>query len=385
MRVVLADTFAGTLEARAAAHAAPPFEIAFPDGSTFRHGGADSPACRFDLTTSAGVDAFTSFDELRLGEAYLRGDVDVTYGFGAAFRLRPMFSDRHPWLSLWRFLRPALVGQSRQNLELIPDHYDESPEFYTSFLDERYHLYSQAVFEEPDNSLEEAAENKLHYVATACEFSQRTHVLDVGGGWGSLARRALAADARVTLLTVSPEQARYLSEALVRKHPEQLDVTLEDFFRYRPDKQFDAVTFLGSMEHLPDYGKVARRVSALLRPGGFAYMDFSAIKEKHAISSFTYRHVFKGNGTPVFLPELLDAMIARGFDVLAVINDTENYHLTTRAWAERLESRRCELVSRFGEAQYRLFRLYLWATAYSLGVDRSLDAYRVVFRKPHNP
>lgn len=382
--MLLSEKHAGQLEARAETHEVLPFEIAFPDGSEFVHGGPDKPACRFDLTTPAGVDAYTSFDELRLGEAYLNGDIDVAYGFDAAFRLRPMFSDRHPWLSLWRFVRPVLVGQSRQNLELIPDHYDESPDFYTSFLDERYLLYSQAVFEHPENSLEEAAENKLHYVASACKLSDRTHVLDVGSGWGSLARRAVQADSRVTMLTVSPEQAHYLSEVLVCKHPEHLNVTLQDFFRYRSETRYDAVTFLGSMEHLPDYRKVARRLSALLKPGGFAYMDFSAIKQKHAISSFTYRHVFKGNGTPVFLPELLEAMTRQGFDVLELINDSDNYHLTTRAWAMRLENRRCELVSRFGEAQYRLFRLYLWATAYSLGVDRSLDAYRVVFRKPHD-
>ena len=40
------------------------------------------------------------------------------------------------------------------------------------------------------------------------------------------------------------------------------------------------------------------------------------------------------------------------------------------------------MVERFGEFNYRRFRLYLWGAAYEF-LSRSLDCYRMIIKAPH--
>ena len=207
-------------------------------------------------------------------------------------------------------------------------------------------------------------------------------MLDVGAGWGSLSFYAAERGANVTMLTVSTEQKAYL-EKEIGKRPAagRLNVALEDIYAFAPNRKFDAITLLGVMEHLPDYGRLLRRFDGLLSPHGRVYMDFSAVRKKYGVSTFTYSNVFEGNGSPVYMPGLIKAANDGPFEIVAVHNDRHSYFLTAKAWAESLEANRQRLAQEFSEATYRLFQLYLWATAYSLGFSEQLQAYRVVLQK----
>src|SRR5207247_1626201 len=70
----------------------------------------------------------------------------------------------------------------------------------------------QAPDRSQDDSLEEAAQNKLDWILDACRLEAGQHVLDVGGGWGSFAGYAGSRGVDVTMLTISREQYAYLSE-----------------------------------------------------------------------------------------------------------------------------------------------------------------------------
>src|SRR6185436_9619160 len=118
----------------------------------------------------------------------------------------------------------------------------------------------------------------------------------------------------------------------------------ESIFAYDPGEQYDAITLLGVMEHLPDYDKLFRRFAVLLKPGGRLYMDFAANRNKFSVSSFTHRFVVEGNHTPVFLPGLLDAGNEAGFEPIALHNDRHSYYLTLQAWARNLEAARDQVV-----------------------------------------
>jgi cyclopropane-fatty-acyl-phospholipid synthase len=63
--------------------------------------------------------------------------------------------------------------------------------------------------------------------------------------------------------------------------------------------------------------------------------------------------------------------------VLAVHNDTHNYELTTRHWAERLDAHRELIEHRFGLQQYRRFQVYLWGCVDGFRRD-VVQAYRWV-------
>jgi cyclopropane-fatty-acyl-phospholipid synthase len=345
--------------------------------------GAGSHTCfEVRVRTARGARAIASFDEARIAEAYLDEDIQISGDFLAALDLRRHLTDRHPLRSLGRFLPPLVFGQIRSDKRWIPRHYDYGNDFYFAFLDEYVNLYSQALFRSETETLQEAVRNKLDQIIETCRLRPGSRVLDVGAGWGALAKHVAPLGVHVTMLTLAHEQYRYLQELCASNHkPSELSVIYENIFAYDPSERYDAIVLLGVMEHLPDYPALFARFQQLLKPNGRVYMDFAAVRRKFAISSFSYRRIFPGNHSPVVLPDLLAAASREPFEVIAVHNDRHSYFLTVRAWARRLEAARARLVQQVGEPTYRLFQIYLWATAHNLGRTRALESYRVVIQK----
>ena len=375
-----------------AGSSAPAFEIELPDGSVHRLAadsatGAAEARFRIEIRTAAGLHALTSNQENAIAVAYMNGDLDVSGEFAEAFALRDVFTDFHPLLSIWRFLRPLLAGQVKADHEWIPKHYDHGNEFYFTFLDKSVGLYSQALYASEDESLEQAVANKLDYVLDVCRLEQGSRVLDVGAGWGAFERYAGRAGVNSTMLTLSHEQHRYL-EAFSASHdmPCRLEVRYANIYEFDGSESgdgglYDAIILLGVMEHLPDYERLFRRFERLLKPNGRVYMDFAANRKKFRVRSFTYRYVFPGNHTPVVLPDLLEAANKTAFEPIAIHNDRHSYYLTLRAWARNLEAAREKLSAAFGERTFRLFQMYIWGCAHQMRKTGTLESYRAVFQK----
>ena len=370
------------LRQRISGPGAPVFDLELPGGAIHRIGAAAArPAFTLRLTNDRAWRAVGSLDETRIGEAYMRGDIDFEGDFMAALDLRSFLSDRHPLASVWRFVEPWLYGDVRADKSWVPRHYDYGNDFYFAFLDRKFRLYSQAVYASEDETLEQAAQNKLDYVMDVCRLGPGSRVLDVGGGWGSFAGHAGSRAVDVTMLTISHEQYKYLSEwCATHASPARLRAVYESIFAYDPGLRYDAIVLCGVMEHLPDYPALFRKFDSLLEPGGLLYMDFAAGRKKFDVSAFTHRYVFPGDHTPVLLPELFAAANRTGLEPVALHNDRHSYYLTLQAWARNLEGARRELVAHYAERVFRLFQIYLWAGAH-LHRDGGLEAYRAVFQK----
>lgn len=68
----------------------------------------------------------------------------------------------------------------------ISAHYDISNEMFAAFLSSDM-TYSSAVFENEEESLEEAQYRKLRMMIKKARITKDDHVLEIGTGWGSLA------------------------------------------------------------------------------------------------------------------------------------------------------------------------------------------------------
>jgi cyclopropane-fatty-acyl-phospholipid synthase len=373
------------LQQRLAGSAVPPFEVELQDGSVSLLGAAagdDEPRFKLTIRDQRGFKSLLALDELQVGTSYVNGDIDVEGDMLSCLDLRRILTDRHPVESMLRFVVPMVIGQRRSDMSWVPKHYDHGNEFYFAFLDKPYRMYSQALYTSDNEPLEQAVRNKLEYIVDICRLSAGSRVLDIGGGWGSLERFIGPRGINSTMLTISHEQFKFLS-AWCASHgmPCRLNVVRESIFAFDPGEQFDAITLLGVMEHLPDYASLFERFSRLLKPGGRVYMDFAAGSEKFRVSSFTYKYVFEGNHTPVYLPGLFKAAIANGFEPIAVHNDRHSYYLTLQAWARNLEAAHDSVRQIVSEQVYRLFHLYLWGGAHQLERSGSLESYRVVFQR----
>ena len=357
------------------------FDVQMPDHRVYRVG-SEPPSFTLRLRTPAALAALDSFDEFAVASAYMNGAIDFDGDFLAALDLRKAMTDFHPLHSLWRHLRPMLFGQVDTDKLWVQQHYDYGNDFYFAFLDKRVKLYSQALYRSDEQSLEDAAEQKLEYVFRACRLAPGSHVLDIGAGWGSFAGYASARGVDVTMLTISKEQHEH-QKGLVAANaaPGSLETVFESIFAYDSPRKYDAIVLLGVMEHLPDYKRLFAVLEGLLKPGGRLYMDFASNRIKFNVSSFTYRYIFPGSHTPVVIPDLLAAANRTAFETVSLHNDRHSYFLTLQAWGRNLEARRDALIPKYGERTFRLFQLYLWGCARQFQKDGELESYRIVFQK----
>jgi cyclopropane-fatty-acyl-phospholipid synthase len=356
------------------------FEIRLP-GSPSLGIGAGEPAFRVDVRNRQGLAALKSLDEMRIGEAYLNGDIDIDGDLVAALNLRGKFKDRHPLFYLWStYGQRLLFGQSNRDRKWIAEHYDAESDFYLLFLDKQARCYSHGYFESDEESLESAIQRKLTNAIEECGIRPGWRVLDIGAGWGAFTQHAGERGVQVTSLTISKESERYVND-LIRRKGFPCRVIREHFLEYRSDEPYDAIVNLGVTEHLPDYGATLAQYRRLLKPGGRVFLDASATRAKYPFSSFVLKHIWPGNTTPMQLDNFLSEVAATPFEVLYVRNDRRNYLLTTRRWAENLDRARDEIIERWGERLYRRFRLYLWGCVQSFSTA-DVTAYRLLLELP---
>ncbi len=84
------------------------------------------------------------------------------------------------------------------------------------------------------------------------------------------------------------------------------------------------------------------------------------------------------------LQDVIQELLFQGLDLLHVKQDTRDYELTIRHWAERFDAQRDAIVDRWGERVYRAFRVYLWGGCHALR-HNVLQAYHLVARARTQP
>jgi cyclopropane-fatty-acyl-phospholipid synthase len=358
---------------------ATPINVRMPDGSESVVGDG-TPYATLAVTNAEGLDALSSFDIVKVGEAYLEGHLDAEGDLSQLLSLRPILTDFHPVQYVAKFVRPLLRGQLRSDHDYIEHHYENDPDFYLSFLDRRHRAYSQGVFEHPDETLEDGITRKLDYALDAIDVGPGARVLDIGGGWGSFVEYGGQHGLRVTSLTIS-EASRTFVQGIIDDQGLPCEIRREHFFAHRPDQPYDAIVNLGVTEHLPDYARTLAAYGSLLRPGGRVYLDASAARQKNRVTTFFENQIFRGNGSPLSLQDYVAALSRSPLELEVVLNDRVNYGITTRRWAENLDAARATVEQRWGPRQYRLFRIYLWGCVDGFARD-VIQAYRLVLRNP---
>jgi len=317
-----------------------------------------------------------AFDTLRLGEAYLRQEIDVEGDLLALIPIVDVLDMRGSRLhQLWLGLQLLYRNRTEYDRESNAVHYDLPPEFYLPWLDER-RSYSHGFYASPDDSLDDAQERKLQYAIDSTRLEPGMDVLDMGCGWGSFLEYAGLRGIRVHGITVSERQHAYVSQIIEAR---QLPCTVElvNLLDYRPDLTFDAVVFLGTMEHVPEYDRVARFLASYLKPNGRVYADFCSQRASFTVGRFLKKTIWPGSITYIDVGRLVGTMIRAGFNVHALRDDTLNYGYTIRDWGDRFEQHREKLAEMTDEATVRAYLVFLRGSYHFLRTNQT-QAYRLV-------
>ena len=355
-----------------------PFTVKTWNGQNYLFGKGESEFT-VSINDRSGLSALSQLDELKICEAYMAESLDFDGDMIQVLKLRDSLNDSHPINYLWRRLIPFLIGDVATNRQAIATHYEFDSDFYLTFMDNS-RCYSHALFESDDEPLETAQRRKLEFAINSCRLKSGDRVLDVGGGWGTFTEHAGLQGIHVTSLTLAKKSEEYLTDLIQRKNL-PCSVFFKDFLAYTSDNPYDAIVILGVIEHLPDYAAVLKQFKRLLKPGGRVYLDASAYRKKYDHPNFVAKYIFPGGHSSLCLHDFLRETARSEMDLIAVYNDRHSYYLTGKAWAEKLEANKDEIIRRWGEMLYRRFRLYLWGVTYSF-MNKGIDAYRVVLELP---
>lgn len=302
---------------------------------------------------------------LGAGEAYVDGDWDCDRLDMLFERLLRAELDRNaPGAA-----RLKLVGESlRQRLfnrqsvaragQVGERHYDVGNDVFEAMLDSRM-IYSCGYWADAQD-LEQAQEHKLAMICRKLELQPGQTLLDIGCGWGGLARYAAEHHGvHVTGVTISREQL-----ALAEQRCAGLPITLK-LQDYRSlDGRFDKIVSVGMFEHvgLKNYAVYFDTAHRLLAPQGlFLLHTIGTDRRAPHTDPWIERYIFP-NGKLPSPAELAEAVEGR-FLIEDWHNFGPDYDRTLMAWAERFEAAWPRLSAHYDEAFHRMFRYYLLSCA----------------------
>ena len=301
---------------------------------------------------------------LGLGESYMDGWWDCDRVDEMVVRLLRAGVEDETGGRSRRFLRmlPAVLLnlQTQARARMIAErHYDLGNDLFASFLDP-YNQYSCAHFQGTDD-LEEAQRNKMARIAEKLAVAHGDRVLDVGCGWGGLARYlAEGHGCEVTAVNVSREQLRYAREFCAG-----LPVTFLDCDYRSIEGRFDKVVSVGMFEHVgsKNYRTFMKVVRRCLKDTGIFLLQTIGGNASGlgGLDPWMARYIFP-NG---MLPSM--AQIARAAEGLFVVEDWCNlgphYDRTLMAWHANFQRAWDRLRERHDARFKRMWEYYLLSCA----------------------
>lgn len=260
--------------------------------------------------------------------------------------------------------------------EVVIKHYDVSDDVFEKMLDS-YMQYTCGYWETATN-LEEAQEAKLELICRKLKLEKGMTLLDLGCGWGGLAKYAAEKHGvTVTGITISEEQAivaRKINQGL------PVDIIVSDYRDFRG--KFDRITAVGFMEHVgyKNYRKLMEILDENLNLDGICLIQtIGGNYDAKTTDPWIDKYIFP-NG---MLPSA--SQLSKAWQGLFVLEDWQNfgpyYEDTLLAWIKNFEASWEDIKHNYDDTFYRMWRYYLHASAASFRARKN-HLWHIVLTKP---
>jgi cyclopropane-fatty-acyl-phospholipid synthase len=300
---------------------------------------------------------------LGLGESYMEGWWDcqqLDVFFDRLIRAQLCGKLRIGLSERLRLLPGLLCNlQKCSRARIIADrHYNLGNDLFAAFLDPNWQ-YSCGYFQRTD-SLEQAQEDKLAMICGKLELKESDHLLDIGCGWGGLARYAASHyGCRVTAVNISQPQLEF-----AREFCQGLSVEfIEEDYRSLSGS-YDKIVSVGMFEHVGwrNYRTFMQVVHRCLKPDGLCLLHtIGGDTSKTSADPWISKYIFP-NG---MLPSI--AQISKACETLMTIEDVHNigshYDPTLMAWNERFQKSWDQLKVTYDMRFKRMWEYYLLSCA----------------------
>jgi cyclopropane-fatty-acyl-phospholipid synthase len=320
---------------------------------------------------------------LGLGEGYMDGmweceSLDQFFHRLLASRTEEKL-DR--WLrprAVWEILRHRLFNlqSTRRAFEVGEKHYDIGNDVFEAMLDPTM-SYSCGYWHDAVG-LRDAQQKKLDMICRKLELQPGERLLEIGCGWGGLARFAAERyGVEVVGITVSREQQK-----LAQARCEGLPVSIE-LMDYRDLRdRFDKVVSVGMFEHVgpKNYAVYFDTVHRTLKDDGlFLLHTIGNAVTSPKTDAWIDKYIFPNGKLPS------SREIASVLEGRFLLEDWHNfgpdYDKTLMAWWKNFDSAWPFLEAKYGKRFYRMWKYYLLSCA---GFFRSRQGqlWQLVLSKP---
>ncbi|BAT61405.1 cyclopropane-fatty-acyl-phospholipid synthase [Variibacter gotjawalensis] len=309
-------------------------------------GREDGPEATVVIKRWRGIWRLFRGGDVGFAEAYMDGDVaspDLTALLMWATKNEAALASAMEGSRLAKWTGRALhvlnENTRRGSRRNIAAHYDLGNKFYEGWLDPSM-TYSSAMYQSPTQSLEDAQANKIAHAIELLEVQPHDKVLEIGIGWGAMARALLAKDATLTGVTLSTEQLALASDR-VRAEGDKAQLRLQD---YRDvDGLFDKIVSIEMIEAVGEnyWPTFFRTVRERLKPHGIAVLQaitievsrFAAYRQR---PDFIQRYIFPG-GMLLTVDAIRREAERAGLALVKADMFGESYARTLAEWQQRFQ------------------------------------------------
>ncbi len=262
-----------------------------------------------------------------------------------------------------------------RSVEVLQKHYEQDEKLFRNMLD-KHMQYSCAYFQNTDK-IEEAQRKKLALIEKKLNLSTEDTLLDVGCGWGGLAKHAAQnTGCRVTGLNISQKQI-----AFAREFCKDLPVEFECKDYRSLKNKYSKIVSVGMFEHVGPSNQrtFMETISRNLSSGGvFLLQTITKNQSNRVCDPWISKNIFPNGHIPS------PAQVAKSAENLLILKNAENigayYDKTLLAWQKNFEKAWPSLQDAFGESFHRMWNFYLLTCAGAFRAN-SLQCHQFVFFK----
>ena len=254
----------------------------------------------------------------------------------------PTFGKHEIMYLLKDLFKDTFLHLDKYNSDNIKEGYDKGNDWFEATLDPEVMVYTSGIYKTGKETLKEAQAYKLDYVADAIELKRGETLLDIGCGWGRLAKHMTDLGAKVTGVTLSKEQRAW---ALELNKGNGAKIELQDAMKLHtrkdlvPEGGWDKITSLEMAEHvgIKRYQEFLHSVHGLLKDDGVFYFQVAGLRRAWRYEDFVWglfmgEHVFPGADASCPMGWVTSQLERGGFEVQRVSNLGYHYSLTLADW-----------------------------------------------------
>ena len=245
-------------------------------------------------------------------------------------------------------------------------------------------IYTSGIISDinQEETLEELQDNKLAVVCEKIDLQKGETLLDIGCGWGTLARFAsVNFEAKVTGITLGRNQTAWGNGAMRKAGipEEQSKILCMDYRDIPiPEGGYKKITCLEMAEHVGvrHFHSFLKQVYGMMDDNGVFFLQIAGLRKAWQYEDLTWglfmnKYVFPGADASTPLGFFVDRLEGAGFEIKSIDTIGVHYSATLWRWYRNWMGNRDKVEAKYGKRWFRVS--YLLHTCMYLSETLSND------------